>query len=72
MSKDEIKNKKQLKVKIDQNTCIKCGTCIALFPDLFEFDIDGNVVAKQDQTVSEENADEVVGVCPTGSISKIE
>jgi len=36
----------KIKTWIDKNTCIGCGTCIAIAPEIYEFDSDGKAKAK--------------------------
>lgn len=37
-----------MKVSIDQNKCIACGTCVAICPEVFELKEDGTVDVKEE------------------------
>lgn len=59
-----------MKVEVNRDTCIGCGACAAICPDVFELDDEGLSVAKK--TKVEKENDEVldaVDSCPTGAIS---
>lgn len=60
------------KLKVDKDECTKCGTCIALHPEVFEFDSDGSAKVKEDADFSDKDLDEVMSVCPTSAIQKVE
>ena len=36
----------KIKTWVDKNTCISCGTCIAIAPEIYEYDSDGKSKAK--------------------------
>ncbi|MFA6667311.1 MAG: ferredoxin [Bacilli bacterium] len=57
-----------VKVKVDSDTCVGCGLCVGSFPDTFEFDENGK--AKVHGDIDEGGADEAIGNCPAGAISK--
>jgi ferredoxin len=65
----------KLKVKVDKETCIGCGTCIAVAPEIFEFDSDGKSKPKseivEDQNLIEK-AKDAAAACPTHSIKLTE
>lgn len=56
-----------MKITIDKETCIGCGSCAALCPDFFELDDDNKAFFKEggenDQCVKE-----AVDVCPVQAI----
>ncbi|BBL45853.1 ferredoxin [Nanobdella aerobiophila] len=60
-----------MRVRVDKNTCIGCGTCIAIAPEIFDFDKDGKSINKieeiEDEKLIEEARDSKIA-CPTGSI----
>ncbi len=54
-------------IKVDQNTCIGCGTCVALCPNTFKLSDEGkSTVISQDDITCAKNA---AASCPTQSIS---
>jgi ferredoxin len=58
-----------MKVKVDKETCVSCGTCVDICPDIFEMD-DDIAVTKMD-TVSEglqESCREAAESCPVEAI----
>ncbi len=57
-----------MKLHIDSDTCIGCGLCVGTFDSAFDFDDDGKakVIGELDET----SADEAIGNCPVGAISK--
>jgi len=73
-----------LEVRIDKNTCIGCGVCWSMCPDVFEMDAEtgksklvSKFVKEDDEnksvgTVSDEFKDcvsQAASSCPTGSIT---
>ncbi len=62
-----------MKVKVDKDSCIGCGACAAICPEIFDLDDDGLSEVKTEE-VKNNNIDDVkdaVDSCPTGAI-KIE
>lgn len=62
-----------MKVKVDKDSCIGCGACAAICPEVFDLDDDGLSEVKTEE-VKNNNIDDVkdaVDSCPTGAI-KIE
>lgn len=58
------------KVKVNQNLCIGCGTCVALLPKVFALDSKGKAkIISAEQVVSEEELDNVVSSCAVEAIS---
>lgn len=54
-------------IKVDHETCIGCGTCVALCPDTFKLSDEGkSEVISQDDVECAKNAAQS---CPTQSIS---
>lgn len=70
-----MSKKYHVKVSIDQNKCIACGTCSSLMPEAFEYD---STVGKnkptdtfKDTTVDEETLKKLkdtAAMCPTQAI----
>ena len=59
-----------MKIKVNQDSCIGCGACVATAEELFEFNEDGLSVAKVEEVPEDkkENAQEAIDSCPTGAI----
>ncbi|EOD42519.1 Ferredoxin [Candidatus Nanobsidianus stetteri] len=61
----------KIKTWINKDTCIGCGTCIAVAPEIYEFDSDGKSKAKieiiEDPNLIEKAKDAEVA-CPTHSV----
>ena len=55
-----------MKVKIDKEVCIGCGSCKALCPDVFEIE-NGKAVAKEKET-DKDCAKEAAQNCPVDAI----
>ena len=62
-----------MKAVVDQDTCISCGLCYELCPDVFESTDDEKAVAKVDEVPAdqEECAKDAADQCPVEAI-KIE
>ena len=59
-----------MKVKVDKDSCIGCGACAAICPEVFDLDDDGLSEVKTEE-VKDNNIDDVkdaVDSCPTGAI----
>ena len=57
-------------VKVTESTCIGCGACQAMVPDVFDLNDDGIAFVMEDAKI-EENLDDVKDAadnCPTGAI----
>ncbi len=52
-------------VKVIEDKCIGCGTCIAMAPDVFELTPDGKAKAKSQ---SGDGIKESIDACPTQAI----
>ncbi|MCX7904862.1 MAG: ferredoxin [Caloramator sp.] len=59
-----------MKAKVDQDTCIGCGLCPSIAPDVFEMKDDGkaHVIANPVPSGSEDAAKEAEGSCPVNAI----
>ena len=60
-----------LKAIVDKDTCISCGLCPSICPDVFEFGDDGKAEAVVDEVPSEMEgmAQEAADSCPVSAIS---
>lgn len=58
------------KVKVNKKTCINCGTCYSVMQDHFDLGDDGKAEVKKGISFTEEEAEEAISICPTGSIQK--
>ncbi|MBU5486198.1 ferredoxin [Clostridium sp. MSJ-11] len=60
-----------MKAHVDKDTCIGCGLCPGIAPDVFEMDDDGKAVVTVDEVPdgSEDAAKEAEDSCPTNAIS---
>ena len=62
-----------MKVKVDKDLCVGCGTCAAVAPDLFEMTDDGKAIfigELNEETM--ETTDRAISMCPTAAIIKSE
>ena len=60
-----------MKVKVNRDSCIGCGACEAICPEVFQLDDDGlsSVVCDESKEIDEASVQEAVESCPTGAIS---
>jgi len=59
-----------MRVRVDRNKCIGCGACVALVPEVFEFE-EGLSKEKIEEIKDEkliERVKEVADLCPQGAI----
>ncbi len=64
-----------VRIKIDREKCISCGTCVAMMPEVFELDDEmKSRVKNSDATLktSKEKLQEAAEACPVGAIEVIE
>lgn len=62
-----------MKVYVDKETCIGCGLCNDIYPEVFEIDDDGKAVALEDQSEADEDAlVEALESCPVEAIREEE
>ena len=54
-------------VEVDEDTCIGCGSCVAVAPDIFEIGDNGKAEVINDE--STEEAQEAADVCPVDAIT---
>ena len=55
-------------LKINHDICLKCGGCIASYPDIFEFDENQKVLIKDDVEIKSEDLPKIKQVCPVAAI----
>jgi ferredoxin len=60
-----------MKAKVDKETCLGCGLCVSLYPELFEMGKDGHSHVKEGVKIDEKKLEEVMRSCPTGAIEII-
>jgi ferredoxin len=60
-----------LKALVDKDTCIGCGLCPAICPEVFDMDDDGKAVATSEEIgeASRASALEAEESCPVNAIS---
>ncbi len=60
-----------MKAYVDKDTCIGCGICPSVCPEVFEMDDDGKAKAIEDAVPAEveESAKEAEDQCPVNAIS---
>lgn len=61
-----------MRVEVDQDLCISCGTCIDTCPEVFNWDGEEKAYSIVDEVPEdlEEQAREAVESCPTDAISE--
>ncbi len=61
-----------MRVQVDQDLCISCGTCIDLCSDVFRWNEDEKAQAIEEEIPEEleNDAHEAVENCPTSAISE--
>ncbi|MFH0907109.1 MAG: ferredoxin [bacterium] len=59
-----------MKIKIDKNLCIGCGSCVSVCEDCFELTDDNKACVKQDNQCNcdDECIKQVVDICPVNAI----
>jgi ferredoxin len=61
----------KIKISIDKEKCMGCGTCFAMSPEIFAPDIDGKaklVVTETEDPELIEKAKTAKDMCPNGAI----
>lgn len=56
------------KVKVDKNLCIGCGTCVSMYPAVFEMGEDNKSHVKADADMSKCDLKDVATTCPASAI----
>ena len=59
-----------MKAIVDQDTCISCGMCVSICPEVFEFNDDEKAYAKVDEVPADnaDSAQEARDSCPVDAI----
>ena len=59
-----------MKVKVDNNSCIGCGACVATCPNVFDLTDDGYAVAKVAEVADadKETCKDAMEGCPVSAI----
>lgn len=63
-----------MKLKVNQDTCIGCGACQAVCPEVFEINDDGLATTIVDE-INDEIKDDALDAkegCPVGAIEEVE
>ena len=61
-----------MKITIDQEKCIGCGSCTAVCPDVFELDDNSKARLKQGKEETDDKCvQEAVDICPVQAIEVV-
>lgn len=58
----------ELKVDVDQELCIGCGTCVALAGEIFDLNDDGKSIIKDQEAGTDDLKMEAAEACPVEAI----
>lgn len=63
-----------MKVIVDKEKCIGCGSCVNICEEVFEFDEEGFAEATKEDIVPELEIDviDAVNACPTAAIKEVD
>ncbi len=53
-------------VKVDEDACIGCGSCVSVAPEIFDMNDEGKAEVIKDETTDE--AKQAADVCPVDAI----
>ncbi|HRY63133.1 MAG TPA: ferredoxin [Patescibacteria group bacterium] len=57
-------------ITVDKNKCIGCGSCAAMYPELFKLGEDGkSEVISSDYSSHNYTKEEIIAICPVEAIS---
>lgn len=56
------------KLEVTEDSCIGCGSCIAVDPEHFDFNDDGLAKVISETNLETNSLNNAVGSCPTGAI----
>ena len=57
-----------MRIKLDKEKCIGCGTCVALAPKTFQFSEDGKVDVKPGEGDDQDTVEMAASACPVAAI----
>ncbi len=57
-------------LKVDQEKCIGCGTCVSMCPQCFKMNDDGKAEVSCVESKCACNVDDIINACPVDAISK--
>ncbi|WP_461211186.1 ferredoxin [Desulfocurvus sp. DL9XJH121] len=57
-------------IRIDEDECMGCESCVELCPDVFEMNDDGDKAVVKDPGSSADCVDEAIDSCPAEAISR--
>lgn len=57
------------KIKVDKESCIGCGSCVAICPEIFELDSEGKSRAKVEELEELNCAQQAIEACTVNCIS---
>lgn len=60
---------KMARVVVDQDTCIGCGMCVSLAPEVFAIDPESGKAMVIDENAPEAAAAQAIEMCPVNAIS---
>ena len=55
-------------IRIVPEVCIRCGTCMAIYPEFFEMTPEGEVKVKSEAVIPDDKVEEIKSVCPSSAI----
>ena len=63
-----------MKVEINKDACVGCGTCYSICENVFDIGDDGLAFVKEDADIEafEEDVKAAIDACPTGAISDLD
>jgi len=61
-----------MKIDIDKDLCIGCGTCVSIAPKSFKLTDDGKVEVIEPQEDDEAKIKEAIDSCPVSAIKSID
>ena len=63
-----------MKIKVNKDACVGCGTCYSICSEVFDIEDDGLACVKKDANIeeNEEDVEAAIDACPTGAISEID
>jgi len=63
-----------MKIKVNKDACVGCGTCYSICGEVFDIEDDGLACVKEGANIeeNEEDVEAAIDACPTGAISEID